>query len=281
MQVLRDIKAVKKALNQERKSGNKIAFVPTMGALHNGHLTLIKKAKKHADIVVCSIFVNPTQFNNKEDLKKYPRTEENDCKLLESVDCNYAFVPDVKEVYPKNFKSPEVDLGELATVMEGANRPGHFEGVVEVVSRLFDIVEPDMAFFGKKDFQQLAIIRRMTSELNYDIDIKGVDIVRAKSGLALSSRNARLSENGREKAAFLYQTLREAAKKTGYHTPKYIKKWVTKQLDKQADFELEYFEIADTVALQPTDKWEKGKKYRGYIVAWLEGVRLIDNIALR
>ena len=280
MKTFTHISTLQNFLNRKRLGKLNIAFVPTMGALHNGHLTLVREAMQMADIVVASIFVNPTQFDNKDDLKKYPRQTKEDKELLKSVGCHVLFKPTVSEVYPPDFMTPKVDLGGLAKVMEGANRVGHFEGVVEVVSRLFDIVEPDIALFGEKDFQQLAVLRRMTSELNYKIDIHGVQIIRERSGLAMSSRNQRLSKEGKSNASFIHKTLTWVKKNFKNHEPKALIKLVEEKFEKNKHFELEYFEIADNKNLKGVKNWNSKHGTRAFVVAWIEGVRLIDNMEL-
>ncbi len=278
MKIFTHVKALQNYLDIKRSKGKIIAFAPTMGALHDGHMQLINNAMDVCDVVVASIFVNPTQFNNAEDLDTYPRQVEVDADMLRSNGCHVLFHPSVEEVYPSDFQVPTVDLGSLAEVMEGANRPGHFEGVVEVVSRLFDIVQPDKALFGEKDFQQLAILRRMTEELDYNIEIIGVPIVRENSGLAMSSRNQRLSVEAREKATFIHKTLLwviEIAKK---HSPEEIKALVKERFADNSDLELEYFEIADNRTLKSCVNWSGLSGCRAFVVAWIDGVRLIDNM---
>jgi len=281
MKTFTHISTLQNYLNSKRSKSLNIAFVPTMGALHNGHLTLVKRAAEKADIVVCSIFVNPTQFDNKDDLKKYPRQTKKDKDLLISVGCHVLFKPIVSQVYPADFKRPKVDLGGIELVMEGKNRPGHFEGVVEVVSRLFDIVQPNVALFGEKDFQQLAILRRMTSEMGYDIDIHGVEIIREKSGLAMSSRNQRLSDSGKKNAKFISKTLNWVQKNYTDYSPKELIKLIEKKFETNKHFELEYFEIANSKDLKSVKNWKSKHGIRAFVVAWIEGVRLIDNIELK
>ncbi|NNC83168.1 MAG: pantoate--beta-alanine ligase, partial [Flavobacteriales bacterium] len=203
----------------------KVALVPTMGALHDGHLSLITKALEHADVVVASIFVNPTQFNEASDLENYPRTIEADLVKLEASGCHVAFMPDVEEIYPEGHKTKTIDYEGLDLVMEGAERSGHFDGVVEVVARLFDIIQPDVACFGEKDFQQLAIIRKLVDEHDYAIDIIPCPIVREPHGLAMSSRNERLTEEQRQRAAILYETLQEMKNLVDIMNPDEVEQW--------------------------------------------------------
>ncbi|MFT4660183.1 MAG: pantoate--beta-alanine ligase [Patiriisocius sp.] len=280
MKTFIQVSTLQKFLTHKRDKGKTIALVPTMGALHDGHLTLIKNALSVADIVVCSIFVNPTQFNKADDLKKYPRQQKKDAALLKSVGCHVLFAPNVKQVYPSDFVRNEANLGKLAQVMEGANRPGHFEGVVEVVSRLFDIVEPNKALFGEKDFQQLAVLRKMTEELDYNIEILGVPIVREKSGLAMSSRNQRLSKKGKIQAAFIFKTLSELSGNYASLTPNTVKSVIKDKFEKESTLELEYFELGDNRLLQPIKNWKGPDGVRAFIGAWIDGVRLIDNMEL-
>jgi len=261
--------------------GNKtIGFVPTMGALHEGHLSLIERAKKKSDILVVSIFVNPTQFDNSEDLTKYPRTLENDLKLLKSIDCNVVFTPSPKEVYGTNIAATSFSFDGLEHQMEGKFRDGHFDGVGTIVKRLFEIVKPDYAYFGEKDFQQLQIIKKMVEKHNIPVNIVGCKIHREEDGLAMSSRNTRLTKEYREAAPFIYKTLKKAKKKFKKHSAKKVLKWVKKKFKKHPLLKLEYFEIADEKTLQSIKKKEKGKNYRGFIAVFAGKIRLIDNIKL-
>jgi len=266
-------------LSPLRDDGNSIGFVPTMGALHDGHLSLILEAQKGNNIIVSSIFVNPTQFNNPEDLKKYPRQLESDIKKLESVDCDILFAPSEYEMYPE--PAPEkYDFGLLETVMEGKHRPGHFNGVGIVVKRLFDKVKPHKAYFGQKDFQQLAIIKKLTKDLKLPIEIISCDIIREKGGLAMSSRNQLLSDNGKKHAEVLYQALKsskERSTKEGIHD---IVSSIIKQFEQNKNVNLEYFEIVDMLTLQPVESWDQSNQTVACIAAYVENVRLIDNIIL-
>jgi pantoate--beta-alanine ligase len=266
-------------LDEERAAGKTIAFVPTMGALHEGHMNLIRKAGEMAGFVVASVFVNPTQFNNSDDLDKYPRTPEKDAALLEKNGCDLVFFPSVEEMYPEGQQAEKVELGGLATVMEGSFRPGHFDGVTDVVSRFFRMVQPDMALFGRKDFQQLAVIREMVKQLRIPVKVVGVDTSRESSGLARSSRNMRLSEEEKEKALIIYKTLvfaRELARK---HSPSAVRMIAKQQFD-QSDLRLEYFEIVHPDTLQPLqEEWVEGAV--ACIAAYCGEVRLIDNMILK
>jgi pantoate--beta-alanine ligase len=252
-----------------------------MGALHEGHLSLIRKAKSECSIVVASIFVNPTQFNSLEDLEKYPRSLESDLRMLIMSNCDAVFIPEVHTIYPE---FPEMttfihlDLNQLDTTMEGVFRPGHFEGVVNVVYRLFDIIKPDKAFFGEKDFQQLTIIKYMVEQLALPLEIIACETLREKSGLAMSSRNQRLSEKGREEAALIYQVLTEAKSLSGTHKPEDVVKICSERFI-NSPLKLEYLAIADPKTLQKlSSDWVP--KARCFIAAYCEGVRLIDNIEL-
>jgi len=272
------VHTLQQSLDKERAQGKKIGFVPTMGALHDGHISLVKQARKKADIVVVSIFVNPTQFNNKKDLKKYPRTLAADKKLLANHKVDYIFAPSVEEVYPGGKKKKvKVDLGGLDNEMEGAFRPGHFAGVVQVVKRLLDIVQPDSLYMGQKDFQQFTIIQRMISELSIPTQLVVCPIKREKHGLAMSSRNERLPEHLRKRAKIIYQTLKKSKKMISDLSPAQIEKWAMNHMAID-DFEPEYFTIADGYTLKKIRSF-RGKKYVVACTAvWTGGVRLIDNL---
>lgn len=260
------------------KSDNKkIGFVPTMGALHEGHLSLINIAKKHADIIVVSLFVNPTQFNDPGDYEKYPRNMSNDMEMLKAAGTDIVFAPSEKEIYPEK-DNRKFDFGALEKVMEGKHRPGHFNGVAQVVSRLFDIVEPDIAVFGEKDFQQLAIIRKMVKDYNYPVKIMGAPIIRENDGLAMSSRNQRLNSEQRESAAFINQILAASKNKSQFLSVKQLEDWVTDALNKIVHLEVEYFQIVDQVTLQPVNNWQENCDKIGCIAVYCGEVRLIDNI---
>ena len=277
MLVFEKIKEATSFLQSKKKSGQKIGFVPTMGALHQGHLELMKKAKKENDLLVVSIFVNPIQFNNPSDLEKYPRDLEKDKALLEEVGCDVLFVPEVSEMYPEKV-TKQFNFGNLEKVMEGAFRPGHFNGVAVVVEKLFDIVKPDKAYFGEKDFQQLAIIQRMVELEKLPLQIVPCQTIREKDGLAMSSRNERLTKAERKIAPFIAQILTEAKSKMSSLSPNEIRLLVENKFRDQPEFELEYFEIADDKTLQPTFNWSESQGIVGFIAAYLGKVRLIDNI---
>lgn len=275
------IKAIYSYVSKNRADGKRIGFVPTMGALHQGHLSLVAKAKADNDIVVCSIFVNPTQFNNQSDLENYPSNLHKDQELLLSVGCDAVFFPSVKEMYPKDVKSEGIDLGEIATTMEGANRPGHFEGVVTIVRKLFEAVPANTAYFGEKDYQQLAVIKQLVKAEQISVKIIGCPIVREKNGLAMSSRNERLSLIGKEKASLIYDQLKWVKEQYFELSVSELKQAVEMFFDESDEFDLEYLTIADENTLQPFEDRRTSKHPRAFIAVWLEGVRLIDNIGLQ
>ncbi len=260
-----------------REKGKSVGFVPTMGALHNGHSSLINKAKHENEVVVASIFVNPTQFNNPDDLKKYPRTIEADKELLQKNGCDVLFFPSIDEIYPQK-DTTVFDLGGLDTLMEGKFRPGHFNGVAMVVKRLFEIVQPNNAYFGEKDFQQLAIIRYMVKSENLPVNIIGCPTLRETSGLAMSSRNTRLTEQEKAEAAAIYKALIEAKANTKTATPQKVKKIFEESIRQNPVFKFEYFEIVDSEALLPVEEWNSKRKAVGCVALWIRDVRLIDNI---
>ncbi|NOY51875.1 MAG: pantoate--beta-alanine ligase [Chlorobi bacterium] len=266
-------------IKQLKEEGKTIGFVPTMGALHQGHLALMRRAKAENDVLVVSIFVNPIQFNSKSDLDKYPRVMDDDIKLLEQIRCDVLFSPSVSEMYPEPI-TKEYDFGILGRVMEGANRPGHFNGVAIVVKRLFDICIPDKAYFGEKDFQQLAIINKLVKIENMEVEIVSCPIVRENDGLAMSSRNMRLNEKQRKLAPFIFETLKSAKEIAAGKNVYDIKQWVEKQFINKKEFELEYFEISEPVELQPINNWSDAKTAMGFIVVNMGSVRLIDNIRI-
>ena len=273
-----DLKSYLTILKEQNKT---IGFVPTMGALHEGHLSLIKKAQKKNDFVVVSIFVNPTQFDKKEDLINYPKTIDEDTKLLESVSCDVLFLPSVQEIYADNISSEKFDFDGLEHQMEGKFREGHFDGVGTIVKTLFEIVEPNKAYFGQKDFQQLQIIKKMVKKHRLNVKIKGCPIFREADGLAMSSRNARLSEAHRNAAPFIYKTLKKVRKKFGTENANNLTEWVENQFKNQSLLELEYFTIAEEKSLETIKNKESNKKYRAFIAVFAGKIRLIDNIRLK
>ncbi len=278
MIVCKTVPELKNALQTEVSIGGSIGFVPTMGALHEGHLSLIRQSAAQNSITVCSIFVNPIQFNNPEDLAKYPRTPEHDLALIEPY-CQVAFMPSVDEMFPDQVNE-KFSFGELESVMEGACRPGHFHGVAVIVSRLFAMIKPDRAYFGEKDFQQLQIIRAMTKQLALPIEIVGCDIIREADGLAKSSRNVRLSDADRALAPFIYQTLQQCKQRVVDHTPDAIIEWAHKQFLLHPEFKTEYIEIAEENTLQHILSFSTPAKARIFIAIWIGGIRLIDNLTL-
>lgn len=266
-------------INLLKTSKKSIGFVPTMGALHEGHLSLILSAKKETEIVISSIFVNPIQFNDPKDFEKYPKTEAEDLRMLESAGCDIVFLPTVEEVYPPNFKKEVFDFGNLEKVMEGAHRPGHFAGVATVVKRFFEWVQPDKAFFGLKDYQQYSIIRELVKMKGMKIEIIGMPTIREADGLAMSSRNRLLNEKERKEAVLLIELLNRTKDNYSLKNIPELKSDFIAELSKNSSFRLDYFEIADGITLQPlTDR--SSEEPRAFVAAFLGNVRLIDNISL-
>jgi pantoate--beta-alanine ligase len=264
-------------ISEKRKQKLSVGFVPTMGALHPGHLSLAECCKSENDITVVSVFVNPTQFNNNEDLDKYPRSPAKDLDMLAKAGCDLVFMPEIKTIYPQP-DLRQFDFGELSRIMEGHFRPGHFNGVAQVVSRLFDIVKPDRAYFGKKDIQQLAVIRRLKEMLDLEVEIKACETIREKDGLAMSSRNVRLTPEQRKNAPVIYQTLTAAVRNKKMSVDE-LKKWVTVNINKHPFFDVEYFEIVRDRDLAPITNWcEGGDELIACIAVNAGGVRLIDNV---
>ena len=280
MKLIHTVQELRTELNAQRLAGKKIGFVPTMGALHEGHASLVKLAVAENDVVVVSDFVNPTQFNDQNDLLKYPRTLEADCELLEKVGAHYVFAPSVEEIYPEP-DTRQFSYAPLDTVMEGKFRPGHFNGVCQVVSKLFMMVEPHCAYFGEKDFQQLAIIREMVKQMNFPIRIVGCPIVREFDGLALSSRNARLSDAQRVQALNISKTLFASKEYAVTHTVEETQAFVEQAIAASEGLELEYFEIVDGLTLQKIAGWDETDYAVGCITVFCGEVRLIDNIKFK
>ena len=276
MKVLETKTSLVSALEQEKNKHHSIGFVPTMGALHQGHISLVRQCKEENDIAVVSIFVNPTQFNDKNDLAKYPRDLPCDLKMLEENGCDYVFAPSVEEMYPEEDQRV-FDFGMLDKVMEGTHRPGHFNGVAQIVSKLFDVVQPDRAYFGEKDFQQLAIIRCMVKMSGYHVLIIACPIIREKDGLAMSSRNTLLNPSQRENAPLIARTLLESKEKIKTMPVDLLKKWVIEHIDDNPYLETEYFEIVDRDTLQPAGIYT-GQPLQGCIAVRVGNIRLIDNI---
>lgn len=262
---------------QEIKENQNLGFVPTMGALHDGHIELAKQAQKDCDIVAVSIFVNPTQFNNTEDLKKYPRTNKQDLELLEKTGIDAVFMPSEVEMYPE--KDERIfDFSPLDTVMEGKFRKGHFNGVGQIVSKLFDIIQPNKAYFGEKDFQQLAIIQKLVKDYKYSIKIVPVQTMREKDGLAMSSRNLRLTEAHRDAAPLIYKTLTQSLEQFGTKSVKEIESFVMETINKNPFLKIEYFEIVDAKSLQQISDSNQTNEPVGCIAVHASEIRLIDNI---
>jgi pantoate--beta-alanine ligase len=277
IKVISTIKELKETLAAGRKAGKTIGLVPTMGALHEGHASLVRRSVSENDITVVSDFVNPTQFNDKNDLNNYPRTMEDDCALLQREGAQYVFAPSVEEIYPEP-DNRQFDFTPLDKVMEGPNRPGHFNGVAQIVSKLFFAVEPDRAYFGEKDFQQLAIIRKMVEQLNLKIEIVGCPIVREEDGMALSSRNSLLSKQERKIAANISRTLFNSRNFATKNTLAATKNYVIDNINSIDGLEVEYYEIVDGNTLQPVSEWGLTNYVVGCITVHCGKVRLIDNI---
>ena len=277
MKIVKTIDALRTVVAEYKKAGKTIGFVPTMGALHEGHASLVRMAVKENDVTGVSVFVNPTQFNNKEDLAKYPRNIEKDAQLLESIGADFLFAPSPEDVYTEDEMNTtfEFDFGGLDKVMEGKYRPGHFNGVVQIVSKLFDYVKPDRAYFGEKDFQQLAIIHRMVKVMNIPVEVVDCPIVREQSGLALSSRNERLSESEKQTAVNISRILFESKSLTTDHSVKEVEDWVVNKINSIDGLEVEYYQIVDCQTLQPVTDWSNAI---GCVTVYCGPVRLIDNI---
>lgn len=265
-------------LEKHREQGKCIGLVPTMGALHPGHASLVEKAVEECDLVVVTIFVNPTQFNDPSDLEHYPRTLDQDLDLLSKLNTDVVFVPAVEEMYPQGEKERSFDLSPLDSVMEGASRPGHFKGVAQIVTKLFELTAPRRAYFGQKDFQQLAIIRRLTELMQLPLQVIACPIVREKDGLAMSSRNKRLSKEERKLAPYIYEVLQEAREMRHALDPGEIRDLVEQRFDEKEAFELDYFELVDARGLMPVEQWDASVETVGCIAVQLGGVRLIDNL---
>lgn len=278
METITNSEELRRALGSRDRSG--IGFVPTMGALHAGHRSLVERARRECATVVVSVFVNPTQFNDKTDLKNYPRTPEADLRLLEEVGADYVFMPSVEEVYPEP-DTRTFDFGMIDKVMEGATRPGHFNGVAQVVSRLFDLVKPAKAYFGEKDFQQIAVIREMVRQLRIPVEIIPCPIVRGEDGLALSSRNTLLDTDHRTAAPYIYKVLKAAVEKSHQTTPDQLAAWVTAQVESNPLLKVIYFQVVDAATMQQVRTWEESPVIQGCIAVQAGDIRLIDNIRIR
>lgn len=275
MIVVETIKSLKQEL--EKYNSKNVGFVPTMGALHDGHISLVKRSVEENDVTVVSVFVNPTQFNDKADLERYPRTEEADKKLLEAAGCDIVFMPQVEEMYPEE-DTRVFNFGSIETVMEGKYRPGHFNGVAQIVSKLFYAVEPTRSYFGEKDFQQVAIIGDMVKQLNIPVEIIACPIIREESGLARSSRNELLSAEERKKAALISQVLSKSVNFAKEMSVEEVKNWVNDQFKSDDTFKMDYYDIVDGNSLQSVSSWDESDYIVGCIAIYCGKIRLIDNI---
>ena len=278
MKVFESVKELRAELDKAEQSG--IGFVPTMGALHAGHRSLVERARRENGTVVVSVFVNPTQFNDKNDLKHYPRTPEADARLLEEAGADFVLMPTVEEIYPQP-DTRQFDFGLIDKVMEGATRPGHFNGVAQVVSRLFDIVRPARAYFGEKDFQQIAVIKSMVAQLALPIEIVECAIIRGEDGLALSSRNTLLDAAHRAAAPHIYATLRAAVTQSQEMAPARLKEWVTAEVERNPLLKVIYYQSVDARTLQEVAAWDDSPRIQGCIAVQAGDIRLIDNIRIR
>ena len=278
MKTVYTVNELKQELASVDMSG--VGFVPTMGALHAGHRSLVEKARKECETVVVSVFVNPTQFNDKNDLKHYPRTPEADEALLEAAGADIVFMPTVEEIYPE----PDTrifDFGQIDKVMEGATRPGHFNGVAQVVSRLFDMVNPAKAYFGEKDFQQIAVIKAMVKQLGLTVEIVECPIIRDEDGLALSSRNTLLTADHRDAAPHIYATIKQCAEKMQAMTPAELSAWVTAEVESNPLLKVIYFQAVDALSMQQISAWSESERVQGCIAVQAGDIRLIDNVRIK
>lgn len=278
MKTFDKVKELQEELAQYQPS--EIGFVPTMGALHAGHRSLVEKARRECKIVVVSVFVNPTQFNDKTDLKNYPRTPEADLAILEEARADIVLMPTVEEIYPEP-DTRQFDFGLIDKVMEGATRPGHFNGVAQVVSRLFDIVKPGKAYFGEKDFQQIAVIKAMVKQLGLELEIVECPIIRDIDGLALSSRNLLLTAEHRAAAPEIYATLKQCADKAQQMTPQQLTEWVISEVEKSGLLKVIYFQAVDSLSMQEVASWQESEHIQGCIAVQAGAIRLIDNVKIK
>ena len=278
MKVVNTVAELNAALAPLKREG--VGFVPTMGALHAGHRSLVERARRENDTVVVSVFVNPTQFNDKNDLKNYPRTPEADCAILEAAGADIVFMPTVEVIYPEP-DTRQFDFGLVDKVMEGATRPGHFNGVAQVVSRLFALVNPARAYFGEKDFQQIAVIKAMVEQLAIDIEIVECAIVRGEDGLALSSRNELLTPEHRAAAPHIYATISQCAAKMESMSPEELTNWVVSTIDENPLLKTIYFEAVDARTMQRVEKWSDSERIQGCCAVQAGDIRLIDNIRIK
>jgi len=278
MKLFTSVRALRAELEQVDAAG--IGFVPTMGALHAGHRSLVERARKENDVVVVSVFVNPTQFNDRNDLHRYPRTPEADARLLEEAGADLVLMPSVEEIYPEP-DTRQFDFGQIDKVMEGATRPGHFNGVAQVVSRLFDIVRPARAYFGEKDFQQIAVIKAMVEQLSLPVEIVECPIVRGEDGLALSSRNALLDAEHRAAAPHIYRVMQQCAERSRSMTPAELRTWVAAEIERNPLLKVVYFDAVDAATMQSVESWEQSPRIQGCIAVMAGEIRLIDNIRIK
>ena len=280
MKVFKTQKKLRTYFKEFYSENTTIGFVPTMGALHKGHVSLIKESLRNNDITIASIFVNPTQFNKKEDLENYPRTIKSDLNLLEKVHCDVVFIPSVSEIYTNNISASHFNFDGLESQMEGRFRKGHFNGVGTIVKKLFEILQPTNAYFGEKDFQQLQIVRKMAEKNHLPVAVVGCSTFREDDGLAMSSRNKRLTDDERNAASIIYKILKKTAEKIQTQSIDDIKKWVSNEFKKHSFFELEYFVIAEEETLENATILSPKKQYRAFIAVYANTIRLIDNISL-
>ncbi len=278
MKVVNTVAELNAALATLKREG--VGFVPTMGALHAGHRSLVERARRENDTVIVSVFVNPTQFNDKNDLKNYPRTPEADCAILEAAGADIVFMPTVEVIYPEP-DTRQFDFGLVDKVMEGATRPGHFNGVAQVVSRLFALVNPARAYFGEKDFQQIAVIKAMVEQLAIDVEIVECAIVRGEDGLALSSRNELLTPEHRAAAPHIYATISQCASKMESMSPEELTNWVVSTIDSNPLLKTIYFEAVDARTMQRVEKWSDSERIQGCCAVQAGNIRLIDNIRIK
>ncbi len=278
MKVINTVRELREAL--AACDSNNVGFVPTMGALHAGHCSLVERARRENGTVVVSVFVNPTQFNDKNDLRNYPRTPEEDCRMLERAGADIVFMPAVDEIYPEP-DTRTFDFGKIDKVMEGATRPGHFNGVAQVVSRLFAMVEPRRAYFGEKDFQQIAVIKAMVEQLSLPVEIVECPIVRGEDGLALSSRNALLDAEHRAAAPHIYRVMQQCAEPSRSMTPAELRTWVAAEIERNPLLKVVYFDAVDAATMQSVESWEQSPRIQGCIAVMAGEIRLIDNIRIK
>ncbi len=278
MKVITNVKELRAEL--DRVDQSQIGFVPTMGALHAGHRSLVERARRENKTVVVSVFVNPTQFNDKNDLKHYPRTPEADARLLEEAGADFVLMPSVEEIYPQE-DNRQFDFGQIDKVMEGATRPGHFNGVAQVVSRLFDIVRPARAYFGEKDFQQIAVVKDMVRQLGLPVQIVECPIVRGEDGLALSSRNTLLDKEHRAAAPHIYASLKKGVEMSQSLSPAQLKEWVKTEVEKNDLLKVIYYQSVDARTMQEVSSWDEAERIQGCIAVQAGEIRLIDNILIR